>query len=48
VAAPAVQDKLAAVGMRLAASTPAEQQALLVNEIRRWGEVIRAARIDPV
>jgi tripartite-type tricarboxylate transporter receptor subunit TctC len=48
VAAPAVQDKLAAVGMRLAASTPAEQQALLSNEIRRWGEVIRAARIDPV
>jgi hypothetical protein len=34
--------------MRLAASTPAEQQALLVNEIRRWGEVIQAARIDPV
>ena len=48
VAAPAVQDKLAAVGMRLAASTPAEQQALLSNEIRRWGEVIRAAPIDPV
>ncbi len=48
VAAPAVQDKLAAVGMRLAASSPAEQQALLSNEIRRWGEVIRAARIDPV
>ena len=48
VAAPAVQDKLATVGMRLAASTPAELQALLASEIRRWGEVIRAARIEPV
>ena len=48
VAAPAVQDKLATVGMRLAASTPAELQTLLASEIRRWGEVIRAARIEPV
>lgn len=48
VAAPAVQDKLAGLGMRLAASTPAEQQALLASEIRRWGEVIRSARIEPV
>ena len=47
VAAPAVQQRLTPLGMRLAASTPAELQALLASEIRRWGEVIRAAKIEP-
>lgn len=47
VAAPAVQDKLGRLGMRLAASAPAELDALLASEIRRWGDVIRAAKIDP-
>jgi tripartite-type tricarboxylate transporter receptor subunit TctC len=47
VAAPAVQDKLGRLGMRLQGSTPAELQALLLAEIRRWGEVIRAAKIEP-
>ncbi|MEN9417509.1 MAG: hypothetical protein RI988_1129 [Pseudomonadota bacterium] len=47
VASPAVRDKLGRAGMRLAASSPAELQALLAAEIRRWGEVIRAARIEP-
>jgi tripartite-type tricarboxylate transporter receptor subunit TctC len=47
VAAPAVQDKLGKLGVRLAASTPAELQALLAAEIRRWGDVIRAAKIEP-
>ena len=47
VAAAAVRDKLGRAGMRLAASTPAELQALLAGEIRRWGEVIRAAKIEP-
>ena len=47
VAAPAVQDKLGRLGMRLAASTPDELQALLQREIRRWAEVIRAAKIEP-
>jgi tripartite-type tricarboxylate transporter receptor subunit TctC len=42
-----VRDKLGRAGMRLAASTPAELQALLAGEIRRWGEVIRAAKIEP-
>lgn len=42
-----VQDKLGKGGMRLASSTPAELQALLVSEIKRWGDVIRAAKIDP-
>jgi len=47
VAAPAVQEKLGKLGMRLAASTPAELQALLASEIQRWGAVIRSARIEP-
>ena len=33
--------------MRLRAGTPAELQALLSSEIRRWNDVIRAARIEP-
>ncbi len=47
VASPGVQDKLGKAGMRLQAGTPADLQALLAAEIRRWGEVIRAARIEP-
>lgn len=47
VAAAAVRDKLGRAGMRLSASTPAELQALLAGEIRRWGDVIRAAKIEP-
>ena len=47
VASPAVQDKLGKLGMRLAASTPAELDALLSSEIKRWGDVIRAAKIEP-
>jgi hypothetical protein len=33
--------------MRLAASTPAELGSLLASEIKRWGDVIRAAKIEP-
>jgi tripartite-type tricarboxylate transporter receptor subunit TctC len=47
VASPGVQDKLGKLGMRLAASSPAELDALLGSEIKRWGEVIRAAKIEP-
>lgn len=47
LASPAVQQRLAPLGLRLAASTPAELQALLASEIRRWGAVIRAAKIEP-
>ena len=43
----AVQDRLGRLGMRLQAGTPAELQALLGSEIRRWGDVIRAAKIEP-
>ncbi|MFN0183760.1 MAG: tripartite tricarboxylate transporter substrate-binding protein [Aquabacterium sp.] len=44
---PAVRDRLQPSGMRLAASSPVEARALLEREIRRWGDVIRAARIEP-
>ena len=43
----AVQDRLGRLGMRLQAGTPAELQALLGSEIKRWGDVIRAAKIEP-
>ena len=42
--APLASGKL---GMRLQSSTPAELQTLLAGEIKRWGEVIRAAKIEP-
>ncbi len=42
---PAVRSKLEPLGVRLHASTPAESQTLLVSEIKRWGDVIRAGRI---
>ena len=47
VASAAVQATLGKLGMRLQSSTPAELQALLASEIKRWGDVIRAARIEP-
>ena len=47
VASPAVRDRLGRLGLRLQAGSPAELQALLAAEIRRWGDVIRAARIEP-
>lgn len=47
VATAAVRDKLAKLGMRVAASSPAELEKLLAGEIDRWGAVIRAAKIEP-
>ncbi len=47
VASAEVQARLGKLGMRLQGSTPAELQALLASETRRWGDVIRAARIEP-
>lgn len=47
VATAAVRDKLAKLGMRVAASSPAELEKLLASEIDRWGAVIRAAKIEP-
>jgi tripartite-type tricarboxylate transporter receptor subunit TctC len=47
LASSAVRDRLGMLGVRVAASTPAELEALLAGEIKRWGEVIRAAKIEP-
>jgi tripartite-type tricarboxylate transporter receptor subunit TctC len=47
VASPEVQDKLGRLGMQVQASSLAELQALLASEIRRWGDVIKAAKIEP-
>ena len=47
VASPAVQERLTKLGMRLQSSTPLQMGALLSSEVKRWGEVIRAARIEP-
>ncbi len=47
LAVPAVAQRLLEMGVRPQAGTPAELEALLASEIRRWGEVIRAARIEP-
>ena len=38
--------KLEKLGMQLQAGSPEQAQALLVSDIKRWGEVIRAAKID--
>ena len=47
LATPAVQQKMAAAGMRLQPGPPEELRALLAGEIKRWGDVIRAAKIEP-
>lgn len=47
LASPAVRERLGKLGMRLEGSTPAELQALIASEVRRWGDVIRAAKIEP-
>ena len=46
LAEPAVQQRLAPLGVRLAAGTPAELQTLLGSEIKRWGDLIRSAKIE--
>ncbi len=47
VASSAAQERLKPLGMRLRSGPPAELQALLASEIKRWGAVIRAAKIEP-
>jgi tripartite-type tricarboxylate transporter receptor subunit TctC len=42
-----VQERLGKMGMHPQASTALELQSHLQREIKRWGEVIRAAKIDP-
>jgi tripartite-type tricarboxylate transporter receptor subunit TctC len=44
---PKVRSALEPLGVRLQGSTAAQAQALVTAEIKRWGEVIRAAKIKP-
>ncbi len=44
---PAVQQRLLALGVRAQGGTPQQLQSLLAREVRHWGEVIRAAKIEP-
>lgn len=46
IASPAVVAKLEKSGMRLQAGSPEQMQALLTGDIKRWTDVIRAAKID--
>jgi tripartite-type tricarboxylate transporter receptor subunit TctC len=46
-ALPRVRDTLRDLGVTAQAGTPAELGALLANEIRHWGEVARAAKLEP-
>ncbi|WP_255370241.1 tripartite tricarboxylate transporter substrate binding protein [Roseateles sp. YR242] len=47
VASAAVSSKLEKLGMRLESGSPEQAQKLLVGEIKRWGDVIKAAKIEP-
>jgi tripartite-type tricarboxylate transporter receptor subunit TctC len=43
----AVKERLTKLGVSVGASSPQEQAALLQSEIKRWGDVIRRAKIEP-
>ena len=47
VKSPAVRERLQALGVRAQASTPEQAGQLLTSEIARWGDVIKAAKIQP-
>ena len=47
VANPAVKKRLQELGVRAQAGSPDQLKTLLVSEIKRWGDVIRAAKIEP-
>jgi tripartite-type tricarboxylate transporter receptor subunit TctC len=47
VANPAVKKRLQELGVRAQAGTPEQLKTLLGSEIKRWGDVIRTAKIEP-
>ena len=47
VAQPDVAKRLRELGVRPQAGTPAQAEALLASEIKRWREVIVSAKIEP-
>ena len=44
---PAVQKRLQELGVRAQSGSPQQLEALLASEIKRWGAVIRTAKIEP-
>lgn len=46
LAVPALQSQLQTLGVRAQGSAPEQLQQLLGDEIRRWGQVIRTAKIE--
>jgi len=46
LASPEVVQRLGPLGLRPMPGSPIEMRALLESEIRRWGQVIREARIE--
>ena len=46
LATPAVTKRLQELGVRAQPGTPAQMEALLATEIRRWRDVIQAAKIE--
>jgi tripartite-type tricarboxylate transporter receptor subunit TctC len=47
LATPAVTKRLQELGVRAQPGTPAQMETLLNTEIRRWRDVIQAAKIEP-
>ena len=47
LAQPAVRQRLQELGVRAEGGSPTQLAALLASEIKRWGDVIRAAKIEP-
>jgi tripartite-type tricarboxylate transporter receptor subunit TctC len=45
---PPIRERLAGIGLEVIASTPAQLQAMLPGEVRKWGEAVRrsGARVD--
>jgi tripartite-type tricarboxylate transporter receptor subunit TctC len=47
LAQPAVQQRLQELGVRSQPGSPVQLESLLASEVKRWGDVIRAAKIEP-
>jgi tripartite-type tricarboxylate transporter receptor subunit TctC len=47
LASPEVRAKLESLGVRVQGSTPEQAHTLVASEIKRWAQVIRAAKIEP-
>ncbi|MDQ2926892.1 MAG: tripartite tricarboxylate transporter substrate binding protein [Pseudomonadota bacterium] len=47
IAEPQVRESLQALGVRAASSSPKQLESLLVRQIGSWGDVIRAAKLQP-